>query len=237
MRIPLEEIEKILQILNDPTNVQRLAFDVMLVQLCEGEIVTLDRVQTNSLCSIVEMYTQSLVDEINDGLVQLPENRCTCHHEKFRSLQCMQEIGHQGYHAFTPKGRLSPATVKKFVKSLTAGEFKKCMKTERNYKYSLTFFFLYNIIGDIISMAGLDDKDVLKGYNNFKKMHKLVDNLAALAHCAKSERVQDLHRKIDNISDFHKANFIKHLGENMEHCCQCLSCGFHCNEDKIPCHL
>ena len=84
--------------------------------------------------------------------------------------------------------------------------------------------------GDIMSMAGLDDEDVTKGYNNFKTMHKLVDNLAELAHCPKSERTKLLHDRINNISDWHKSNFMKHLGDDKDHCCQCLLCGFHCNQ-------
>ena len=80
--------------------------------------------------------------------------------------------------------------------------------------------------GDIMSMAGLDNEDVTKGYNNFKTMHKLVDNLAELAHCPKSERTKLLHDRINNISDWHKSNFMRHLGDDKDHCCQCLSCGY-----------
>ena len=88
---------------------------------------------------------------------------------------------------------------------------------------------------DIMSMAGLDNEDVTLGYNNFKTMHKLVDNLAELAHCPKSERTKLLHDRINNISDWHKSNFMKHLGDDKDHCCQCLLCGFHCKIDPIPC--
>ena len=62
-----------------------------------------------------------------------------------------------------------------------------------------------------MSMAGLDDEDVTEGYNNFKRMHKLVDDLADLAHCSKTQRIENLYSEINRISDFHKTNFMKHL--------------------------
>ena len=86
-------------------------------------------------------------------------------------------------------------------------------------------------------MAGLDDEDVTKGYNNFKYMHKLVDDLPKLANCSKLKSVEELKSQINRISDFHKTDFKKHLRDDMEHSCQCLACGFHCTDDPIRCSL
>ena len=46
-------------------------------------------------------------------------------------------------------------------------------------------------------MAELDDKDKIKGYNNFKHMHSLVDSLSELSHCSKTEKTDKLHSQIN----------------------------------------
>ena len=120
--IPTQELEVIMRIMDNPKYTQRLAFGVTLMQLADDTIVTLDKVQTNALNKIIEDYVRALVDEINDGLIDLPQNRCKATHQSFGSLQCIREEGHNGSHRYTPKGKMSPETVKKFIASLTAGE-------------------------------------------------------------------------------------------------------------------
>ena len=122
MKICWQQIERILEILDNPKYVQRLAFGVKLIQLIDGEILKADSIKVNSIRDIVEEYVSVLVEEIADGLVEVPEDRCTKCHQRYSSLQCLQQEGHYGSHKYTPKGKISPETLKNFVKSLTAGE-------------------------------------------------------------------------------------------------------------------
>ena len=125
-------------------------------------------------------------------------------------LQCILNEGHSGNHKYTPDHLLSPSTITKILLELTSGE--------------------------ITSLAGLDNIDVQKGHDNFENMRTLVDTLTnIIGGDNATETCKKLQTDIDEVQNFHKVNFTRHLGQGTSQCA-CLHCGFfHSEKDPIQC--
>ena len=120
------------------------------------------------------------------------------------------EHGHDGPHKYTPKGLLSPSVIEKLVNELTSG--------------------------GLTSRAGLDNIYVEKGVENFQTLRELARTLSYhLINDNKKEKLEDILQHINDIEEYHKVNFERHLQESTEnmHVCMCFHCGFH-DEKKDP---
>ena len=114
-------------------------------------------------------------------------------------LRCFLKEGHQGRHKYTPKGLLSPSTITKLLLELTSGE--------------------------IISHAGLDNIDVIKGHENFERMSQLAGNLCSIIDTVEAkEKAEVLKKEISTSETFHKTKFISHLDIGSSQC-MCVECG------------
>jgi hypothetical protein len=73
---------------------------------------------------------------------------------------------------------------------------------------------------DIKKLSGLDDIKVEQGREHFLNLRRIIDSLFTVeeAHCMK--------KRVDNVENFYKTDFKKHLEATSEHSCACLTCGF-----------
>ena len=194
--------------------IQNVAFGHKVVSYCNGVHTAIEAVKlTANQRHIIHEYAkewqqndettmldENLPDYDNemDGCERLdgPEtninifeskNQCckTCPKTKTR---CFREKNHEGRHSFTPKGRLSPSSIEKILSSMSAGKIR--------------------------SLAGLDDTDSSTGYENFENMKALVKTLHDVARLNDTDTTaRDLICKIDNVAQFHKIGFPRHLGQ------------------------
>jgi hypothetical protein len=76
---------------------------------------------------------------------------------------------------------------------------------------------------DIKKLSGLDNIKVEQGQENFISLCRIVDSLFTVeeAHCMK--------KRDNDVENFYKTNFKKHLEAASEHSCACLTCGFFCS--------
>ena len=143
---------------------------------------------------------------ITDNIVflLLEEKRCDARCKKSK-LRCVLKENHDGRHKFTPPHLLSPSTINKMLLELTSGEIK--------------------------SRAGLDNTDVIKGYENFQNMQSFLSTMAGIIQGDKAEKIcQCLQQEIDWIEEFHKVDFLQHLGKGNSKC-TCMRCGF-CQKNR-----
>lgn len=146
--------------------------------------------------------------------------RCTAICRK-SNLCCLKMKGHLGRHKFTPQGYPSPSFIEKVLSKLTDGTIK--------------------------SLAGLDNTHVIKGHENFLKMHTLVDNMASFLSEMKSDlnfeqKVKNIHSNIENSTLFYKREFSGHLNLSLidipgSPCCTCMKCGMHSDQHPVECSL
>ncbi len=79
--------------------------------------------------------------------------------------------------------------------------------------------------GSLKSLAGLDDEDVEKGYNNFKRIREInscICNRLGMSKC----KTDKLKKTIDEVQVFTEASFVGHTKKQVEHICGCISCAF-----------
>ena len=161
--MPVQELEMVLRVLNRRDNVQRVAFGLKVAELVTGKALTMDSVKlSKKLKAIVDKYVEELVKAVEKELERDSAGgdnnlRCsgTCSQYNIER-RCMREAGHSGRHKFTPKGKICPRMLKHFIENLSAGE--------------------------IMSMAGLDDEDVIKGHNNFQKLRELARRISKMSN-------------------------------------------------------
>lgn len=125
-------------------------------------------------------------------------------------IYCMKEEGHEGQHKFTEDTMLSPSSIEKVVAGLTSGRLK--------------------------SMQGLDDEDVRKGSGNLERVKEIYSVLAAINQTSPSS-IKTMTDRITAILTFHRTGFVTHLQRHGDRCCQCISCGLHCEDEPIHCPI
>jgi hypothetical protein len=165
-----------------------------------------DRVSaTASTTEIGREYAKFVAKFIEIDGIELPDDdhRCTLVCRK-SGLRCMLEKSHKEDETkircrFSPPSMLSPSSIEHVVDAVSSGSIK--------------------------SLAGLDDEDVEKGYNNFKRLHVIAKKLCQCLNKTDSE-TKDLSKRIKEAQVFTETSFKEHVKVNGEHVCQCLNCGF-----------
>ena len=209
MRVDKDAALRLLKLIKDST--QRCAFGTRILALRDGStrtIANVDRRKTIKQIT-VEFLTEILaeLDEEED----FPEERCELR-DRASGMQCRSEAGHSGNCCFTPKGALSPSSIRRLVDTLTDS--------------------------DICSLAGLDDTAVECGHDNWSEMRKIARCLSPLADGAEGgARLAEILGRIDEAEAFHQCDFARHLGRETHHACGCLCCGFHCEAEPVDCSL
>ena len=102
---------------------------------------------------------------------------------KKSGLRCFLSKNHTCRHKFTPSHLLSPSAIHKVLLEVTSGEIK--------------------------SLAGLDNTDVLKGYENFLNMRSFISTLEGIIQGDEAKvEGKRLRKEIDWIEQYHKVNFL-----------------------------
>ena len=79
---------------------------------------------------------------------------------------------------------------------------------------------------DIKSLAGLDDVKVQKGRDNFKLLRDVASEVFD-----EGEERQKFIERIDAAKLYYQTEYIPHLQRVGSHCCNCMTCGFHNDEN------
>ena len=170
------------------------------------------------LCRNIEAMNLNSIPEKTNSKVQ---ERCKHIHKKYKT-RCLRPIHAPGTrHKFTTKEYLSPSSINTVLKSITSGTIK--------------------------SLHGLDNIDVEKGDENFDRMKKLVSYFLNISNHTSSEEKQEqvtsLNAEIDDVKNFHKTDFHRHLDLKLKGdkapICTCIRCGLtkNHNESICPCKL
>lgn len=109
--------------------------------------------------------------------------------------QCTCTRGHSGTCKFTSNGSASKTAIYEIVKFLTGSD---CAK-----------------------LSGLDDVKVLKGTDNWKRLHRINDQITACI-----ERHQNISKRIQEQQLYYQTDYVPHLKPKGDMQCNCLSCGF-----------
>ena len=120
-----------------------------------------------------------------------------------------QQGGEKTKCQFTPSSMLSPSSIKRVVEAVSSGSLK--------------------------SLAGLDDEDVEKGYENWKKLREIAQKLCVILGKHDSEEAKELQTNLTDAQTFHETSFKDHVKECGEHICQCINCGFTSSLDRETC--
>jgi hypothetical protein len=225
-KIKKELLLKLIHHLDDPGNLQRLAVGRQMVEIMGGlQRVELDNVTRNKTCATLAAEFVVKLDEELDAMVvakdgtfqPLPESAERCQHlENGTGGRCMKVRGHDERpengsgkeddtdpkcccHKHTPPGSTSFTTAMEIVGTLT-GE-------------------------DLKALCGLDDIEVAKGMENFKREREVTD-----LHFSGAGKDQ-MKQRIDDHKLFCQTDFVPHLRVASENSCNCLTCGF-CNGSK-----
>ena len=196
--IPKDSIIGVFDFLDD--YLQGHAFGMNEVKLSNGETLQLDAVSTTANNSKLVRDWACVTNMIALSQTEIPadENRCIHRCKKSRS-RCLLVKGHaKKQHKYTPDNSISPSSLERIVNTIGNGNLK--------------------------SLAGLDDEDVMKGAGNFKRLHEIHDLLANAISSTPHAR-EKLKNEIDDSLLFHKTDFKKHLLQGKK-VCQCISCGF-----------
>ena len=124
-----------------------------------------------------------------DGIELPDDNDCCPKKCPKNGLRCMLEKGHGEGESkrrcqFSPPSMLSPSSIEKLVGAVTSGSLK--------------------------SLAGLDDEDVQKGHNNWKRVRKIAQVLCMVLHKPKTEE-KSLLEQIKQAQVFTETSFKHHL--------------------------
>lgn len=133
-----------------------------------------------------------------------------CRKVSCEGIRCTRNHFHKKSHRFKLPGALSRSYFLKLVDTMTDGQIK--------------------------NLAGLDNIDVTKGYENFNSMEEIIKSLASKGGLDPSIR-DKLLQKNRSIEAYHKTDFIDHLDTSSKHQCTCIQCGFHheTDGDAVPC--
>lgn len=168
--------------------------------------------ETGEICYILSFFFNNVLFFSHTFFLYTYEESKQCPAKCRKSgLRCFLEKNHKGRrHKYTPAGLVSPSTIEKILLEVTSGEIR--------------------------SLAGLDNISTIKGHENFLNMKAMVDNLTGIIGGDETkEKGDELKKEIDWIVEWHKVDFIPHLGKG-ESKCMCMKCGFYDDEvDKIIC--
>jgi len=210
LKVKKEVLDNLLRRLEN--SFQRFAFGQKVVKLFSGNMKQLDAVKLSvTLQNLVYEYLHEIATDValeleeNDVLDDL--QRCPHREDRYRR-RCYLQHEHTGLHKYTAKESVSPTTLRRLVTSLSAGE--------------------------IQNLAGLDDEDVIKGYNNFRRLEEIAKVVFNFLQKSQKE-LEDFLKSISDVEIYHKTKFTRHASDNSGHLCGCLLCGFNCEDDPIFC--
>ena len=212
LKVKKTVLDDLLRRLQNPDVFQRFAFGQKIEKLLNGNICELDAVKlVKPLQDIIFEYLHSLSTDaaliLDEICVPVEGERCI-HVSKEYKLRCFLHQNHSGSHKYTPPSGISPSTLRRIISSLSAGEIK--------------------------NLAGLDDEDVIKGYKNFIRIREIAKAVFKLLGLP-SEELEDFLAKISDVEVFHKTKFARHASDEAIHSCGCIKCGFHRQDDPVPC--
>ena len=156
-------------------------------------------------------YLQELDGQLHDAdVLALPEGCERCSHcesggsSQF-ARQCCKPAGHDGQHKYTRRGSMSRSLIRELISTLT--------------------------VGDLKSLAGLDDVATIQGRENFIRMRKLIATTGACANLSAAE-TEALTTRVTKVEDFLRIGFVKHLHQHADRACCCMSCKFNTDDLK-----
>ena len=170
------------------------------------------QLSTGVIAQLDNVHTSSTNDVIKEYYAQQNPNalsedvRCTKRHPKLNK-QCYLPKERDSQCDFTSAMVLSQSSLEMLINELTSGQLN--------------------------SLAGLDDEDVLKGRNSIERLVEIYESLSvALDH--DEQTTKSMKMRIDIILKYHKTDFKKHVKKNGERSCECISCGLTSKEEPIP---
>ena len=200
-RTPKKKLQSYMNFLEINDLLQRHAVGLRRHTYASGEEVTFDNISTNvDIGKIMREYGK-VVDDIavQDGIeIPTDEDRCPKKCSK-NGVRCLLEKGHQSRCKYTPKSMFCPSSIEKMHAAMTSG--------------SLTM------------LAGLDDEDVEKGYNNFKRIKEIANRVCTRLGMSKADTDKILN-DLEEIQVFTESSFVGHTKEHAQHICACIACGF-----------
>jgi hypothetical protein len=205
-QMPKGSVEDIVGFLTANSLLQRHAVGASNHTYANGEEQMFDSVSlTKTLPVILRDYGKHVESFIKHENIQVPQdsNRCTKRCPKMH-IRCMKEKDHDKGESkcrcqFTPSQLLSPSSVVKFVSATANGSLK--------------------------NLAGLDDEDVIKGHDNFRRLIEIARMLCIRLQKPKAEQ-DKLIDEIEKCKVFHDTTFVGHVHDHAERSCQCRACGF-----------
>jgi hypothetical protein len=180
---------------------QNVAYGFKVIKYSNGHFVTIESVKRKQcIRNIVRQYTDTWRQASEE--LEIPQ-RCNRICSK-SNLRCMKSGTHQGKCHFTLDSKLSPSTVENILKQITSG--------------------------DIKTFKGLDNIYVEKGNDSFENMKAVLQNICLMGNLGSEEEIKSqkiLEEKINEVAEFHKVGFPRHLRcEDSRYICCCMECAF-----------
>ena len=176
MQVSYNKIKHFIDVLADPTYIQRVAHGCKSLTLTTGQKLVVDKINRNE--SAAQMYKRyiSSLPSFNSPL----SHDLRCKKRNKEGLRCLRAAGHEEKHSFTPKGEISLSTAKRIIKKMTSGQVK--------------------------SLAGIDGAVVALGEENFDNIKKLATRMLPQLSPMIHKRVDEIERYLkiafaDNLSN------------------------------------
>jgi hypothetical protein len=183
LKVDKEQLLMVLEAAREPDMMQLYLFGLKVYQLACGQLAELNAAGlSKKLFLLVEKYLRKTTTEMALNLDGISITSERCIHTNQKQIRCFLAKGHDGQHKCTSKLCMCEETLAKVVRSFTVGE--------------------------VISMAGLADEDVVKGFKNFRSLRKIAQfdsqelDLTMMGPCP-------LFDQINRAETFHRTGFRK----------------------------
>ena len=206
-RIPIQTLTRFFEYLESPGILQRYAFGTRLLQLCNGkDYRELENIDTlKKVQTITTDFIMALDSEIASDESSLPAKNERCCKLERDTQRRCMYLRRHG-----GKCKFTPTG------SLSRSTVIKLVKTLTG--------------GEVKTLAGLDDVKVLKGRDNFDRLRELARDLVD-----DTVERQEIISSIDDSEVFYQTDFVDHLRRHSNQACNCLSCGFSCDNTGVIC--
>ena len=182
MAISEEKLKNVMRVMLSSDSIHRRAFSTSAFLLCNGDVKNLNGlVREGSVDRIFQTYYNSCLAELN-----LPENRCPRKYNgNLKDCQCLKEKDHAPPCQFTPKNGVCLATVRDMLKRIAPHAVK--------------------------NLAGLDDTAVTKGYENFKRLKKVIASLLVHEPTMTGDLAKTLTEIVEVFEIYVKTDYLQQL--------------------------
>lgn len=186
-------LEKLLQYLDSPGNLQKYAFGTKLIEVMDGtDIATLARVDRHKkLESLVTGFLEKMLEDLSDIIddeLHSDINRCDKKDNK-TCRNCIKNQGHSGKCEFSPKNTISRTALRDLISTLTGSDIKK--------------------------LSGLDDVKVVQGRESFDTQRDLAKKYGMEAELVKEIDDVELYYQTEFI------DHLEEVSSNMCNCLTC----------------